>query len=83
MPDLFGEEIILVPTLTVRGKGYRGGYAMRPGTGPPGERCGTCQHDVRLGKYHKCVLCKPNWTHGPGSDIKMKSPACAKWEKKE
>lgn len=49
MPDLFGEEIVLVSALSVRNsRGYKGGYAARPGSGPQGERCGTCRHDVRL-----------------------------------
>lgn len=85
--DLFGEEIVHVSALSVRNlRGYKGGYASRPGSGPKGERCGTCRHDVRLEgpnrNYHKCALCKPNWTHGAGSDIKMKTPACAKWERR-
>lgn len=36
-------------TVKARGKHYvapRGG-ADRPGTGPAGETCGTCQHNVR------------------------------------
>jgi hypothetical protein len=90
MPDLFGEEIVLIdaPKQPRRGgKDWLGGYAMRPGSGPAGERCGTCRHDVKVNggtrDYHKCALCKPNWTHGPGSDIKQRSPACSKWERKE
>lgn len=83
MLDLFGEVIVLTQAYSSRGK-FRGGYAARPGTGPAGERCGTCEHDVRIQyhdkSYHKCVLCQKNWTHGPGSDIKQKTPACAMWK---
>lgn len=53
---------------------------MPPGTGPEGETCGTCGHHVVhiwSKRYHKCALVKP--TRGPGTDIRVRSPACAKW----
>ena len=63
------------------------GYAARPGTGPEGETCKTCEHYVRV-SYHgklwrKCFLMRRFWTHGPGTDIKAGSPACRKWAQKE
>lgn len=60
-----------------------GGYAAQPGTGPEGETCKTCKHLRRksLAKvYLKCELMRPVWTGGAKTDIKAKSPACAKWE---
>lgn len=55
-----------------------------PGTGPQGETCRTCIHAAKIqyhdNAYHKCDLMKNLWTHGPGSDIKLKWEACDKWE---
>lgn len=62
------------------------GYAALPGTGPEGETCGSCAHHVRTAwsrTYHKCGLNRVNWTHGPGSDIRVRSAACSRWEKSE
>lgn len=58
------------------------GYVALPGTGPKGETCGTCTHKVSMRKYRKCELNRPRWTHGPGTDILARSPACSKWEAK-
>lgn len=77
-------------TVTVKkhGKHYvapRGG-ADRPGTGPAGETCGSCQHIVatgRRGKFHKCDLNRACWTSGPKTDIRVRWPACSKWAKPE
>lgn len=60
------------------------GHAARPGTGPEGETCGSCAHYSvqRYSKtYRKCALTKAAWTHGPGTDIRAKDPACSKWDK--
>ena len=62
------------------------GHIAIPGTGPAGETCGSCQHlaanDMRSGRrFYKCGLNRAKWTGGPGSDIRMKDAACAKWEK--
>ncbi len=63
---------------------YNTGYAAKPGTGPEGETCKTCQHCSNQGTYnrsfYKCNLMKAGWTHSVKTDIKLKSPACAKWE---
>lgn len=59
------------------------GHAWRPGTGPDGEYCKTCEHLVRktMAKtYLKCRLMKATWTGGAGSDVKANDPACKKWE---
>lgn len=58
------------------------GYAMKPGTGPAGETCGSCAHLVRkqVSKtYLKCELARGIWTGGRGSDVLARSPACGKW----
>lgn len=58
----------------------------RIGSGPAGETCGTCRHAVRVSyhdsKYTKCELVKAYWTHGAGSDIKLRWAACRAWEEK-
>lgn len=54
------------------------------GTGPKGETCGTCKHATRIsfGKtFYKCALAERGWTHGIKTDIKLRWPACGKWEK--
>jgi hypothetical protein len=64
------------------------GYAAPPGTGPEGETCRTCKHYTHKGGSHQCSpkrypacgLMERFWTHGPGTDIKAKSPACKFWE---
>lgn len=59
------------------------GYAMKPGTGPAGETCGSCAHLVRKSMsktYLKCGLARAIWTGGHGSDVLARSPACGKWE---
>lgn len=63
------------------------GHAAQPGTGPKGETCGGCEHRTfRLGgvrAYSKCGLAKGRWTHGSGSDIRLRDPACSRWQRKE
>lgn len=62
----------------------RGGYAAHPGTGPEGETCGSCRHVTghrRSRTYYKCGLVQ--MTFGPGTDIRLKSPACWRWEKEK
>lgn len=85
MKDLFGEEITSPAPLPpgVRHKTQAKGYADNPGTGPAGETCKTCKHRARIEHakvYQKCLLAKYRWTGGPGSDIKVASPACSRWE---
>lgn len=59
------------------------GYAMPPGTGPEGHTCGDCAHIYRTDRYRKCELMRKHWTHGYGTDVLARSPACGKWEQKE
>ena len=63
------------------------GHAAPPGTGPEGENCRICRFYVSM-RYHgtphpKCKMSIHRWTHGVGSDIRAKDPACRCWEKKE
>jgi hypothetical protein len=87
--DLFGDPIaeaslIAKPRRLPPGKAWKGGYAAAPGSGPALEKCGTCAHSERVcggqRSYYKCGLMRRAWTHGPGSDIKLKTPACGRWE---
>lgn len=85
-PDMFGgaDEVTIVRTSKPKRKAtVPKGYAARPGSGPAGETCKSCEHYVRRDwgdKYRKCGLMRAKWTRGPGSDIKARSPACAKWQ---
>ncbi|SMF96170.1 hypothetical protein SAMN02949497_3555 [Methylomagnum ishizawai] len=83
-PDLFSPTPTPIHTPAPPGRGYTGGYAARPGTGPQGATCRQCQHyalvEGHIRWYRKCGLMKERWTHGKGSDIKARSPACAKFE---
>jgi hypothetical protein len=38
--------------------------------------CGECSHCCRNGRYIKCDL---NATNGPGTDIRLKWPACVSY----
>lgn len=83
-PDLFSLTPTPIRDPILSGRGYTGGYAARPGTGPEGATCKECQHYRRVpggaNTYLKCALMRERWTGGPGSDIKAGSPACAKFE---
>ena len=65
------------------------GYVMPPGGGPEGETCKSCEHSAikqrkaGSGAYWGCALfgAQAGWTHGPRTDIRLRSPACVKWEK--
>jgi hypothetical protein len=83
--DLFGE--VARPEVSAREKRYQPkGYAGQPGRGPAGETCKSCAHCylqvTRAGKrFYKCDLITA--TAGPGTDIRLKSPACQFWEGRE
>jgi hypothetical protein len=54
-------------------------HPAKPGTGPAGETCGNCAHCFRRRRgrsYYKCEKIRKNWTFGPGSDLRLKDPAC-------
>ncbi|UGA46629.1 hypothetical protein HU230_0011545 [Bradyrhizobium quebecense] len=69
-------------TVKKRGKHYiqPRGYIQRPGTGPAGETCGTCEHITKSRHFAKCELSRGRWTRGRGTDILVKAPACRRWE---
>lgn len=60
-------------------------YPAMPGTGPEGKCCRDCENYTRTGNgyglktFAKCLLMRPMWTHGYGTDIKARSPACSKF----
>lgn len=63
--------------------GKKHGHAAMPGTGPPGQSCGTCGHLYRnrMAKtYLKCGLMRRFWTGGGGTDVLARDPACSRWE---
>lgn len=90
MKDLFGKEITVDEARVIEGSGRRKhrttakGYAAPPGTGPASETCRTCNRSYQLNggrrNFWKCELVKP--THGPGTDIRLKAPACKWWQAK-
>jgi hypothetical protein len=59
------------------------GYAGHVGLGPKGETCRSCRHSRATGhgqrNYWKCDLVRV--TRGPGTDIRLRTPACERWEK--
>lgn len=62
----------------------KNGYAAQPGTGPEGKTCRDCEHKRSMGNYGgkrfiKCELRRATWTHGEGTDILARSPACSKF----
>ncbi len=68
----------------IRIKGGTNAYPAMPGTGPDGETCKTCRFSHFRGhgkRYWKCELVKT--TNGPGTDIRVGSPACHRWGGKE
>lgn len=74
--DLFGDPMTAPTTL------HHGAYPHLPGTGPAGETCRTCNnatlHTIPSGsRFWKCALVKA--TGGPGTDIRLKTPACRAW----
>lgn len=81
MTDLFGETTIRNPTAT-RSAARASGLP-----GPADETCRTCRHAYGTGHgkktYYKCAIAKRAATNGPGTDIRLKDPACARWEKEE
>lgn len=63
------------------------GYAYPPGTGPDGEKCGTCFHCFKKSytskPYYKCGLMQKIWGKTRKTDILFRSKACKFWEKKD
>lgn len=79
--SLFGWEEPMKPQKAKRGQPK--GNAAPIGSGPAGETCGSCKNAYCFEyakRYWKCRLVKP--TGGPGTDIRLKWAACARWEPK-
>ncbi len=73
--DLFQQAVKLVG-------GRMSAYADLPGSGPAGKTCKVCKHHVAWHYhnkiYNKCGLLK--MTCGAATDIRVRMPACAKFE---
>lgn len=79
------EPLMILPARMVAAPGApkKRGHADRPGTGPKGETCGSCEHLAKrhfAKTYTKCGLTKATWTGGGGSDVRHKDPACSFWK---
>jgi len=65
-------------------KGRRNAHPYPPGSGPEGETCGTCMAERCLSYhnkyYYKCNYMRYAWTHGLGTDIRLKDHACFLWK---
>ena len=87
MRDIFGNEVTVEEArrlMKAKGGVQKRGYAAPPGTGPAGQTCKTCRHyrsvDGGSKRFPKCDLMRASWTHGPGTDILAKAPACRLYE---
>jgi hypothetical protein len=99
MKDLFGNEVTmeearvmarrhpptdrrsLVILRTARGLHPHSGLPLRQ---PPGETCGSCSHHYTkkfANAYHKCDFTPDSF--GAATDIRVRWPACVKWEPEE
>lgn len=99
MRDLFGKEVTmeearilartkpprdrasLVKLRLLRGSHPHAGLPLRQ---PPGETCGSCGHcwaKKYANRYYKCDLTPDS--SGPATDIRVRWPACVKWEPKK
>ena len=61
----------------------RNATPAKPGTGPEGQTCRTCFFRTAITyrdtTYNKCAKMEKAWSHGAGTDIRLKWPACAEW----
>jgi hypothetical protein len=51
-----------------------------------GKTCRTCRHALRISYakgFYKCNLVRDRWTHGTGTDIRLKDPACSFYDEKD
>lgn len=87
MKDMFGNEVTVEDArrlLKAKAKPQKRGYAAPPGTGPVGETCRSCisYRSVNGGSksFTKCELMRAAWTHGYGTDILARAPACREWK---
>ncbi|QQS33529.1 MAG: hypothetical protein IPM50_02795 [Acidobacteriota bacterium] len=47
-----------------------------------GRTCRTCRHATRISYFYKCGLAQDKWTGSRNTDIRLKDPACAKYEER-
>lgn len=82
MKSLFGEEISDTPP--DRRRTVDRAHPAPPGSGPDGMTCGDCAYLVRVPyrdyRYIKCSRMIERWTHGRGSDIRLKDLACREFK---
>jgi hypothetical protein len=86
--DLFGRELTPEEARRVMRsprQPRKSAYAAPPGSGPDGKRCKDCKH-ARTTAFHsskvywKCGLVVS--TRGAGTDIRVRAPACKRFEEK-
>ena len=87
MKDMFGNEVTVEEArhlLKAKAKPQKRGYAAPPGSGPVGETCRSCVNyrSINGGSktFPKCNLMRDTWTHGYGTDILARAPACREWK---
>lgn len=85
MNDLLGVPISESAAIARPKRPKKTGHAAPAGSGPAGMRCKDCTHLVRArirsGKiFSKCDLMRHTWTHGGGSDIRQRDPACNRFK---
>jgi hypothetical protein len=73
--DLFGDPV----REPIKGT-IPAGYVRPPGTGPAGETCATCTHACRYDHFSKCGANRARWTGGIKTDIRLRTPACDRWQ---
>ena len=83
MKDLFGVEVSDVDPPKVGGNRA----IKRPfptGMGPQGATCRSCRHCTAVEhhdkRYYKCAVVRDHWSHGPGTDVKLKDWACRSYD---
>lgn len=83
MNFLFGDPLTKVPDKASRA--VKNLATPAPvGSGPEGMTCRQCEFytrvDYQAGTYLKCGLMQKQWTHGAGTDIRAKWPACSEFK---
>jgi len=81
--SIFGGDVERPRQYGKRFAGAPHGHAAPPGSGPPGETCGTCAN-CRIRRIHehnvyKCAITESHWTKDRETDVLKSSPACARW----
>lgn len=83
------DQLMILPESALQSprRVLRKGHAGNPGRGPKAETCGSCANYASVNyhdkSYRKCELSRANWSHGPGTDIRKKDPACEFWKPRD